>query len=224
MSGKGFIARDIGFMNTAGAVKHQAVAFRSASDQSVYYRCSFNAFQDTLYTLSNRQFYRECNIIGTIDFIFGNSAVVFQNCNIFPRQPMPNQFVTLTAQGKTDPNQNTGISIQRCTMSPFDELTASTYLGRPWKDYSTTIVMQSNVGGFLSPLGWSAWVENVVPPSTIYYAEYQNTGPGSSTKGRVNWAGYKPSLTAAQAAKYNVQSFIQGGSWLPATSVTFDST
>lgn len=224
VAGKGFIARDIGFMNTAGAVKYQAVAFRSASDQSVYYRCSFNAFQDTLYPLSNRQFYRECNIIGTIDFIFGNSAVVFQNCNIFPRQPMPNQFVTLTAQGKTDPNQNTGISIQRCTMSPFDELTASSYLGRPWKDYSTTIVMQSNIGGFLSPLGWSPWVQNVVPPSTIFYAEYQNTGPGSSTKGRVNWAGYKRSLTAAQAAKYNVQSFIQGGSWLPATSVTFDST
>ncbi|XP_073146271.1 pectinesterase 3-like [Henckelia pumila] len=224
VAGSGFIARDIGFMNTAGAAKHQAVAFRSASDQSVYYRCSFNAFQDTLYTLSNRQFYRECNIIGTIDFIFGNSAVVFQNCNIFPRQPMPNQFVTLTAQGKTDPNQNTGISIQRCTMSPFDKLTASAYLGRPWKDYSTTIVMQTNIGGFLSPLGWSPWVQNVVPPSTIFYAEFQNTGPGSSTKGRVKWAGYNPSLTAAQAAKYNVQSFIKGGSWLPATTVTFDST
>ncbi|KZV52051.1 pectinesterase 3 [Dorcoceras hygrometricum] len=174
VAGNGFIARDIGFMNTAGAAKHQAVAF--------------------------------------------------QKCNILLRQPMPNQFVTLTAQGKTDPNQNTGISIQRCTMGPFDKLTASAYLGRPWKDYSTTIVMQSNIGGFLSPLGWSPWVQNVVPPSTIFYAEYQNTGRGSSTNGRVTWAGYKPSLTAAQAAKYNVQSFTKGGSWLPATSVTFDST
>ncbi|XP_073310983.1 pectinesterase 3-like [Primulina huaijiensis] len=159
----------------------------------------------------------ECNIIGTIHFIFGNSTVVFQNCNIFPRQPMPNQFVTLTAQGKTDPNQNTGISIQRCIMSPFDKLTASAYLGRPWKDYSTTIVMQSNIGGFLCPLGWSPWVQNLVPPSTIFYAEYQNTGPGSSIELWVKGAGYKPSLTAAQTAKYNMQSFIQGGSWLPAT-------
>ncbi|KAK6118732.1 hypothetical protein DH2020_047537 [Rehmannia glutinosa] len=224
VAGKGFIARDIGFKNTAGAAKHQAVALRSGSDQSVFYRCSFDAFQDTLYAHSNRQFYRECDITGTIDFIFGNSAVVFQNCNILPRQPMPNQFVTITAQGKKDPNQNTGISIQRCVMSPLDNLTAKTYLGRPWKDYSTTVIMQTNIGGFLNPLGWISWVSNVDPPSSIFYAEYQNTGPGASTSGRVRWAGYKPTLTTAQASKYTVNSFIQGPSWLPATSVTYEST
>ncbi|XP_073142452.1 pectinesterase 3 [Henckelia pumila] len=224
VAGKGFIARDIGFRNTAGPAKHQAVAFRSGSDQSVFYRCSFNAFQDTLYSHSNRQFYRDCDIIGTVDFIFGNSAVVFQNCNIFPRQPMSNQFVTITAQGKVDQNQNTGISIQRCKMSPYDNLTAQTYLGRPWKAFATTVVMQTNIGGFLNPLGWARWVQNVDPPKTIFYAEYQNTGPGASTSGRVKWAGYKPSLTPVEANKYNVQSFIQGGSWLPATNVVFEST
>ncbi|KAK6153535.1 hypothetical protein DH2020_013174 [Rehmannia glutinosa] len=224
VAGKGFIARDIGFRNTAGAAKHQAVAFRSGSDQSVFYRCSFDAFQDTLYAHSNRQFYRECDITGTIDFIFGNSAVVFQNCNILPRQPMSNQFVTITAQGKKDPNQNTGISIQRCTISPLDALTAPTYLGRPWKDYSTTVIMETSIGGFLDPKGWISWVSNVDPPNTILYGEYQNTGPGAGTGNRVSWAGYKPSLTAAEASKYNVDSFIEGHSWLPATSVTFDST
>ncbi|KAL0354417.1 UNVERIFIED_CONTAM: Pectinesterase 3 [Sesamum radiatum] len=224
VAGKGFIARDIGFKNTAGAIKHQAVALRSGSDQSVFYRCSFDAFQDTLYAHSNRQFYRECDITGTIDFIFGNSAIVFQNCNILPRQPLPNQFVTITAQGKKDPNQNTGIAIQRCVMSPLDRLTAPTYLGRPWKDFSTTVIMQTSIGGFLSPLGWISWVSNVDPPRSIFYAEYQNTGPGSSTRNRVKWAGYRPTLTAAQASKYNVQSFIQGPSWLPATTVAFDST
>ncbi|XP_051147666.1 pectinesterase 3-like [Andrographis paniculata] len=222
--GKGFIARDIGFKNTAGAAKHQAVAFRSGSDQSVFFRCSFDAFQDTLYAHSNRQFYRDCNIAGTIDFIFGNAAVVFQKCVISPRQPLPNQFVTITAQGKKDPNQNTGISIQRCTMSPLDRLTAPTYLGRPWKDFSTTVIMQTEIGGFLDPGGWISWVKNVDPPRSIFYAEYQNTGPGSSIGNRVKWQGYKPSLTAAQASKYNVQTFIQGPSWLPAQMVTFDST
>ncbi|KAK4410462.1 Pectinesterase 3 [Sesamum angolense] len=224
IAGRGFIARDIGFRNTAGAAKHQAVALRSGSDQSVFYRCSFDAFQDTLYAHSNRQFYRECDITGTIDFIFGNSAVVFQNCNIMPRQPLSNQFVTITAQGKKDPNQNTGISIQRCTMSPLDALTAPTYLGRPWKDFSVTVIMQSSIGGFLDPKGWISWVSNVDPPSSIFYAEYQNTGPGASTSNRVTWAGYKPTLTADQASKYNVESFIEGSSWLPATAVTFDST
>ncbi|KAH6758158.1 pectin methylesterase 1 [Perilla frutescens var. frutescens] len=224
IAGRGFIARDITFKNTAGAAKHQAVAFRSGSDQSVFYRCSFDAFQDTLYAHSNRQFYRECDVTGTIDFIFGNAAVVFQNCKIQPRQPLANQFVTITAQGKKDPNQNTGISIQRCEMIPLDNLTVQTYLGRPWKDYSTTVIMETSIGGFLNPKGWISWVSNVDPPTSIFYAEYQNTGSGAGTADRVMWAGYKPMLTLTEASKYNVDSFIQGPSWLPSTSITFDST
>ncbi|KAI4329024.1 hypothetical protein L6164_021331 [Bauhinia variegata] len=126
VKGKGFIAKDIAFKNTAGADKHQAVAFRSGSDMSVFYRCLFDGFQDTLYAHSNRQFYRDCDITGTVDFIFGNAAVVFQNCNIMPRQPLPNQFNTITAQGKKDPNQNSAMSIQKCKISALDKLTAPT--------------------------------------------------------------------------------------------------
>ncbi|KAL1811380.1 hypothetical protein ACET3Z_021445 [Daucus carota] len=221
--GKGFIAKDMTFKNTAGAEKHQAVAFRSGSDFSVFYRCNFDAFQDTLYAHSNRQFYRDCDITGTIDFIFGNAAVVFQNCNIKPRQPMSNQFVTITAQGKKDPNQNTGISIQKCTISALDKVTAPVYLGRPWKDFSTTVIMQSSIGEFLHPLGWIEWVRGVEPPSSILYAEYENTGPGSALTGRVKWSGYKVPFTAEQASKFTVDSFIQGSSWLPSTEVAFDS-
>ncbi|CAI0418853.1 unnamed protein product [Linum tenue] len=224
VQGKNFMARDMKFINTAGPEKHQAVAFRSGADMSVYYRCSFDAYQDTLYPHSNRQFYRDCDITGTIDFIFGNAAVVFQGCKIQPRQPMSNQFNTITAQGKKDPNQNTGISIQKCDFTPLSaNLTARTYLGRPWKDFSTTVIMQSSIGGFLNQLGWLPWVSGVEPPNTIFYAEYQNTGPGSSVAGRVKWAGYKPALTKDEAARFTVGSFIQGGAWLPATSVAFDS-
>ncbi|GKU92753.1 hypothetical protein SLEP1_g6440 [Rubroshorea leprosula] len=213
------------FVNTAGAAKHQAVAMRSGSDFSVFYRCTFDGYQDTLYAYSNRQFYRECNITGTIDFIFGNAAVVFQNCNIQPRQPLPLQFNTITAQGKNDPNQNTGISIQNCTFSALDgNLTADTYLGRPWKNYSTTVIMQSKIGSFLNQLGWTSWVPNVKPASTIFYAEYQNTGPGSSVAQRVKWAGYRPTLTQDEAVKFTVRTFIQGDDWLPDTSISYASS
>ncbi|KAF9685364.1 hypothetical protein SADUNF_Sadunf03G0046900 [Salix dunnii] len=224
VAGRGFFARDIKFINTAGAAKHQAVALRSGSDMSVFFRCAFDGFQDTLYAHSNRQFYRDCDITGTIDFIFGNAAVVFQNCNIQPRQPLSNQFNTITAQGKKDPNQNTGISIHKCKFSASGNVTAPTYLGRPWKDYSTTVIMQSDIGSFLKPSGWISWVSGVDPPATIFYAEYLNTGPGANVDGRVKWAGYKPALTADEAGKFAVDSFVQGSEWLPATSVTFQST
>lgn len=225
VAGRGFIAKDMTFINTAGPEKHQAVAFRSGSDRSVFYRCSFNAYQDTLYAHSNRQFYRDCDVTGTIDFIFGNAAVVFQNCNIMPRQPLPNQFNTITAQGKKDPNQNTGISIQKCTFSPFeDKLTAPTYLGRPWKEFSTTVIMQSAIGPFLNALGWKEWVNGVDPPESIFYAEYQNVGLGSNTSGRIKWAGYRPTLTIDEAAKFTVGNFIQGNEWLAEAKVQYQET
>ncbi|OMO66006.1 Pectinesterase, catalytic [Corchorus olitorius] len=224
VAGKGFIAKDIGFVNTAGAAKHQAVAMRSGSDHSVFYRCKFDAFQDTLYAHSNRQFYRDCDILGTIDFIFGNAAVVFQNCNIMPRQPLPNQFNTITAQGKKDPNQNTGISIQKCSITAFGNLTANTYLGRPWKDFSTTVIMQSSIGAFLNPVGWREWVTNIDPPSSIFYGEYLNTGPGSTVDKRVKWAGYRPTLSDVEAGKFTVETFIEGQDWLPDATVSYEPT
>lgn len=224
MAGRGFIAKDITFINTAGPEKHQAVAMRSGSDMSVFHRCSFDGYQDTLYAHSNRQFYSECEITGTIDFMFGNAAAVFQDCQILPRQPLSNQFNTITAQGKKDPNQVTGISIQRCTFSPKEaNLSAPTYLGRPWKEYSTTVVMRSEIGSFLHKLGWREWVSGVDPPASIFYGEYRNTGPGAAVGERVKWAGFRPALTDEEAAKFSVDSFIEGKEWLAEAGVRYEA-
>lgn len=224
--GKGFIGIDMGFKNTAGPKKEQAVALRSSSDHSIFYRCSFDAYQDTLYAHSNRQFYRDCYITGTVDFIFGNAAVIFQNCSIQPRKPLPKQFNAITAQSKSDPNQNTGISIQRCRVFSSSNInnTTKTYLGRPWTDYSTTIFMESDIGGVVDPAGWTQWTPNVDPRSSIFYAEYQNTGMGSLVNQRVQWGGYRPTLTEEEAKKFSVESFLQGIlPWLTEASVVFDA-
>ncbi|CAG7894189.1 unnamed protein product [Brassica rapa] len=130
--GKGFMARDMGFINTAGPSKHQAVALMVSADLTVFYCCTMNAYQDTLYVHAQRQYYRVCTIIGTVNFIFGNAASVLQNCKILPRRPMKEQKNTITAQGRKDPNQNTGISIHRCSIYPLGGLTGvQMFLGRP---------------------------------------------------------------------------------------------
>lgn len=224
--GDGFIGRGLTIRNTAGAANHQAVALRSGSDLSVFYQCSFEGYQDTLYVHSERQFYRECDIYGTVDFIFGNAAVVLQNCNIYPRNP-PNKTNTITAQGRTDPNQNTGISIHNCKVTAASDLksvqsSVKTYLGRPWKEYSRTVFMKTYLDSLINPAGWMEWSGNFAL-KTLYYGEYMNTGPGSSTSNRVNWAGYHVITSSSEASKFTVGNFIAGNSWLPATNVPFTS-
>lgn len=137
-----------------------------------------------------------------------------------PRQPLPRQFNTITAQGKKDPNQNSGMSIQRCTISPNGNVTAFTYLGRPWKDFSTTVIMETEIGPVVQPSGWMSWVSGVDPPPSIVYGEYKNTGPGSDVTKRVKWAGYKAVMSEVEAAKFTVATLLNGGDWIPATGVT----
>lgn len=182
VQGYGFIARDMGFWNTYGPGS-QAVALFSASERSVFYRCLMDGYQDTLFTHSNHQFYRECDIYGTVDFIFGDAAVVIQNSNILVKRGTSKVNV-ITAQGKDVPQSATGISIQNCSISPAENLDGiKTYLGRPWKNYSTTIIMESRLGSFIDPQGWLAWTGGNPPvPDTILYVEYSNAGPGAETE------------------------------------------
>ncbi|PKI61235.1 hypothetical protein CRG98_018383 [Punica granatum] len=223
INGDGFIAKDIGFHNNAGPDRGRAVALTLASDRSVLYRCSIAGYQDTLYALILRQFYRECDISGTVDFIFGNAAAVFQNCDLILRQPgSKSSYNVILANGRTNPDQNSGFSIQSCRIRGSSGSVRS-YLGRPWKPYSRAVVMQSTIDASVEPRGWIEWPgygSSVL--RTLYFAEYANEGPGAGTAGRVKWGGFHV-IGAEEAVKFTVGSFIAGTSWLPSTGVTFIS-
>ncbi|KAI3432133.1 Endoglucanase [Psidium guajava] len=226
IDGLRFIARDITFSNTAGPLRGQAVALRSASDLAVFYRCAIQGYQDTLFVHSQRQFYRDCYIYGTVDFIFGNAAVVFQNCMIYARRPLKGQANVITAQGRNDPYQNTGIVIQNSRVLAARDLLPvvrafKTYLGRPWQQYSRTVYLKTYLGSLVSPVGWSSWGDSNFAQSTVYYGEYQNSGPASSTRYRVRWPGYHVITSANEASQFTVSRLIAGQSWLPATGLPF---
>ncbi|KAJ7982553.1 Pectinesterase [Quillaja saponaria] len=165
IDGLHFIARGITFSNIAGPLKGQAVALRSASDLSVFYGCAFQGYQDTLMVHSQRQFYKQCYIYGTIDFIFGNAAVVFQNCVICVRRPLKGQANVITAQARNDPFQNTGISIHNCQIRAAKDLIPvvrnfRTYLGRPWMQYSRTVIMQTYLDSLGEPIRMGSMAPN----------------------------------------------------------------
>ncbi|XP_039066340.1 pectinesterase [Hibiscus syriacus] len=227
VTGDGFMARDIGFQNTAGPQGEQALALHVASDHSVFYRCSIAGYQDTLYALSLRQFYRECDIYGTIDFIFGNAAAVFQSCTLSLRRPRSGSYNVILANGRSDPGQNTGFVIQNCRIVPSSDFSPlkhsfNSYLGRPWKQYSRAIVMESTIDDAIASAGWVEWPGQSAYSKSLYFAEYANAGPGAGTSGRVTWPGFHV-LGRVEAAKFTVSQFIAGNAWLPSTGVTFTS-
>lgn len=212
--GDGFNGRAMGFRNTAGPAKHQAVAARIQSDRAIFINCRFEGYQDTLYAQAHRQFYRSCVIAGTVDFIFGDAASIFQNCMIVVRRPLENQQNIVTAQGRTEKQQTTGIVLHNCriladrTLEPVKNSIRS-YLGRPWKEFSRTIVMESTIEDFIHPDGWLPW-QGDFALSTLYYAEYNNKGPGAKIDKRVKWPGYKSVITKEEANQYTVQNFLPG--------------
>jgi pectinesterase len=224
---EGFVAKFITFENTAGAENTQAAALLSASTYSAYYRCRFTGFQDTLYAKSGIQFFRECEIYGTVDFIFGDACVVFQNCKILARKPLLGQSNTITAQGRDNATGIGGFVIHNCTFTAMPDLLASkypvkTYLGRPWKDYSRTVIMESFLDVLIDAQGWLEWKGNSTRSNTLYYAEYNNRGPGAYTKDRVNWQGYRVISSPMEAIPFTVRAFISGDAWIPSREVPYE--
>ncbi|XP_047320267.1 pectinesterase-like [Impatiens glandulifera] len=225
--GDGFIAKEMTFQNTAGREKEQAVALKSDA-QSAFYKCRFLGFQDTLYAKSKRQFYRDCEIHGTVDFIFGDASAVFQKCLIFARKPLNGQNI-ITAQGRESPESKGGIILHNCTIKAAADLipyksSTKTYLGRPWKTlYSRVVVMESYIEDLIDPRGWIEWNKNLTNLDKLFYAEYQNQGPGANTTNRVKWPGYKVLKIPSEVSQFTVKNFIKGNEWIPWTGIPFIS-
>ncbi|GMI72137.1 hypothetical protein like AT3G05610 [Hibiscus trionum] len=219
---KNFIAKDIGFENTAGYEGEQAVALRASGDQGIYFNCHFNGFQDTLYPQKEMQFFRDCVITGTIDFIFGDSRAVFQNCQMIVRKPGPNQNCMVVAQGKKFDKSRGGFVLHNCTISgdkdyiPVKDINKA-YLNRPWKPLATVIIIQSNIEDIIQPEGYIP-MHPGMGESTSYFVEFGNRGPGSKTDGRVKWAGIKQ-VDLNTAKTFTPGTFLQSSTWIPITGI-----
>ncbi|KAF0893162.1 hypothetical protein E2562_023189 [Oryza meyeriana var. granulata] len=221
--GDGFRAKDVTFENGAGAGAHQAVAFRSDSDRSVMENVEFRGHQDTLYARTMRQLYRRCRITGTVDFIFGNSAAMFEECVIktVPRAEGARKSArnVVAANGRIDPGQTTGFVFWNCTVDGSKEFLAlfrakpesyRLYLGRPWKEYAITVYARCYLGRVVRPEGWLPW-RGEFALRTLYYREFDSRGPGANHTARVEWSSQAQEQLAGV---YSVENFIQGDEWI----------
>jgi pectinesterase len=193
-----FIAENITFENSAGLVG-QALALSVEGDRCVFRNCRIIGNQDALYTdgLNSRQYFNNCYIEGTTDFIFGCATVLFDSCTICSKS---NSFITAasTPQGK-----EFGYVFRFCRLTA-KEGADKVYLGRPWRDYAKVVFLYCEMGRHIIPAGWSNW-SGTTRDKTAWFAEFGNTGPGANTSQRVPWS---HQLTKEEAAGYTAESIL----------------
>ncbi|CAI5505008.1 unnamed protein product [Closterium sp. Naga37s-1] len=201
-----FQAAGIKFENTAGIQGNQAVALMIDADKAVVYDCSVTGYQDTLYTHSGRQYYRNSFISGITDFIFGNAAAVIDNCTIEMRAGKSN--IPITASGR-ESETPTGIVIRYSFVTAEKGVTGTPgYLGRPWKKCARTLYINTYLAKQINKEGWSTWNGDTYG-KCVYYAEKDSEGPGAY-KPRAKWV--KPGQIR-DGKPWAPEPFIQLGEW-----------
>lgn len=205
--GDDFAARNLTFANSSGPVG-QAVAIRVTGDRAFLENCKFLGFQDTLYAHgeNSRQYYKDCYIEGTTDFIFGWSTAVFENCEIFSKAG--GQYNTAASTLETVPN---GFVFINCKLTG-DAPDGKVYLGRPWRIHAKTVFINSEMGKHIRPEGWHNW-NKPEAEATAFYAEFGSTGEGAHPNERVSWS---KQLTEEEVSKFTLENVLSGSDgWIP---------
>lgn len=203
VSAKLFVARNIIF---EGEVGRQAVALRITGDSAAFYNCKFLGHQDTLYDQKGRHYFKNCFIQGSVDFIFGNGRSVYKDCYVRALAVGYEATGSVTAQKRNTLQLDSGFSFLNCNITGDGNV----YLGRAWGPDSRVVFAYTWMADVVVPEGWNDWG---IPSRerTVFYAEFECSGPGALNSTRVAWA---RQLTAQEAQPFLSVGFINGETWL----------
>lgn len=179
----------------------QAVALHVEGHKVVVKNCRLLGNQDTLFTGNDfsYQYYENCYIEGTTDFIFGPATCWFESCVVHSKR---DSYVTAAS---TPAEKKYGYVFNKCKLTA-DNGVAKVYLGRPWRAYAATVFMNCELGGHILPEGWDNW-RNPDNEKTARYAEYKNSGAGADRSKRAAWS---RELTKKEAKLYTKQLVFEG--------------
>ena len=217
-----FFCKNITVRNSAGFGKDIGQAVYAEGDMIRFEGCRFLGRQDTLFTgplplrekekggfrgptefaerKQGRQFYLNCYIEGDVDFIFGSAAAYFENCEIrsLDRGEEINGYVTASSAYESS---ETGYIFRNCRFTG-DCPAASVYLGRPWRNYAKTVLVNCEIGAHIRPEMFHDWNKEEAR-GTVFYALCGCFGEGYSPDSA---APFVKILPESEAEKYTEQT------------------
>ncbi|XP_009796005.1 putative pectinesterase 29 [Nicotiana tabacum] len=208
------IAKSITFINSynfppEGNVNpmQAAVAAMISGDKSTFYRCGFLGFQDTLWDVQGRHYFKLCTIVGAVDFIFGAGQSIYERCTISTNAGGLDGLIGyITAQGRISPNDESGFVFKDSAVFG----TGLTFLGRPWRDYARVLFYNTTMTNIIVPEGWAAW-SFVGRENQLTFSEENCNGIGSNTTQRVSW---EAKLSQQELQQLTSLSFIDNEGWI----------
>ena len=207
---KDFTLENITVENNAGFTAGQAVGLEVQGDKATIRNCRIIGNQDILFTSrdNSRQYYEDCYIEGTTDFIFGPATALFVRCTVHGKA---NSFITAA---NTPAGKKFGFVFMECVVTA-DSSVNKLWLGRPWRGFAKTVFIRCELPKQIAPEGWNNWA-NPENEKTVYYAEYKSSGDGADMSLRVPWA---KRLSDKEAKEYTLQhifsneSLAQDSNW-----------
>jgi pectin methylesterase-like acyl-CoA thioesterase len=203
-------AENITFANSTSDGGGQAVALIVSGDRVQFRNCRFLSYQDTLYVRKVRQYFKDCYVEGSVDYIFGDATAVFDDCTV----NSADGGVSVTAPN-TDQAVPYGLVFLGGQLTASAQVPAgSVALGRNWGAYGSTTYLHTVLGAHISPVGWQAMGTNTL--DTARFSEYKTSGAGATAAEIAARASQSKQLSSSQAASYVIADIF--GSWTPTFS------
>lgn len=199
VEGDDFSATNLTIKNTSGD-HGQGIALSVVANRAKITNCTISGNQDTLYLSGNgtKQYFKDCYIEGTTDFIFGSATVLFENCTI---HSIKSSYITAASTPQGTPF---GFVFKDCKLTADPQATA-VYLGRPWRIYAKTVYVNCDLGKHIRAEGWENWSKPDAEKNA-FYAEYNCKGEGFQPSKRVGWS---HQLKGSEAQKYSIENILE---------------
>lgn len=183
-----FTCRNMTIANSAGFGRDVGQAVYAEGDRILFENCRILGHQDTLFTgplpfkeiekggfrgptefsprIAGRQLYRRCYIEGEVDFIFGSAHAAFDECELFSLN-CGNEINGYVTAASTYNGDKCGYIFKNCRFTS-DCPPKTVYIGRPWRNYAQTVLLNCELGAHINPSAFHDWGKTEAHETVLY--------------------------------------------------------